>query len=219
MNKTIALVLLQKLSGETSLDRVSGIVQVLRRPVQIAEDGPIIEKRIPYAHDASPNDLATMAKAMIPNSAYKSCLYFEDGGIQSVTPVRRGWQFESRMRLVCWLNMLKVHGAYDTFQSSLIMAKIIRRVTVENYHDSFFSRLNCSVIGLPVQDAAIFAPYDYDEAHTQFLMPPFDFFALDLSCSFWIANECLDRINSGLDYITDQNGDVLKDQSGQPLIA
>jgi hypothetical protein len=193
MNKQIALILLSRLTDAAYLDRTSGIVQVLRRMDQISQDGPLIEKRIPYAHDASLIDNTVSGNAMIPNSAFKSCLYFEDQGISKVSAGTRGITYDSRMRLVCWMNMRLAFGDYNTAKTALVMADIISRLTtVRNFNSGFFSTLNCSVTNIPAQNAAIFQDYDYSEVEAQYMMPPFDFFALELNIRFTVPQECID---------------------------
>jgi len=42
-----------------------------------------------------------------------------------------------------------------------------------------------------VKSAAIFSKYSYDEAVTQYLMYPFDYFALDITTDFLINKSCI----------------------------
>ena len=218
MNKQIALLLLSKLSDATYLDRTSGVVQVVRKYFE-AEEGFKTEKRIPYSHSATFQELATMDKAMIPNSKHKSCLYFEDRGIDSSGYVRGIVQYTSRMRLVCWLNMQIINGMYDPTATAKIMADIIfRLLEIQNLNEDPFSRATVKLMGIAEQSQDIFSAYDYAETQTQYLMPPFDFFAIDLAVTFSISKTCLSNY-SGIvpNYLRDESGIPIVTEAGQPI--
>ncbi len=195
MNKEIAKILLATLDGATYLDRTSGVVQVVVKQVVIdQENGVAVQKRIPYSDSATLVEAAKMHNAMVPDSKYKSCLYFEDGGVAVNTPENvRGEEYLSRLRLVCWLNMERIAGRYDTDMTAKIIADVMKRIrTVRNQNSGVFVAINPVVRSIPVQDAAIFAPYDYDETISQYLFPPFDFFALDIETRFRLGNPCIE---------------------------
>lgn len=195
MNKQIALLLLSKLSDATYLDRTSGLVQVVRKYFE-SEEGFKTEKRFPYSHSATFQELATMDKAMIPNSKYKSCLYFEDRGIDSSGMIRGNVQYTSRLRLVCWLNMQIINGLYEPAATSKIMADIIfRLLEIQNLNEDPFSRVTVKLTSIAEQSQDIFSAYDYAETQSQYLMPPFDFFAIDFLVSFSMSNTCPREIN------------------------
>ncbi len=192
MNKSLSLILLDKFSDASYLDRTSGVVQIVSKYFEVADGGPKYEKKIPYATSATLQDLATMAQAMIPNSAYKSCMYFEDQGI--LINGQRGpmINYVSRMRLVCWLNMIRVLGYYDSDHTAKIMGDVIGRLTgVQNFNADPFSRITVTIGGIAQQNAQIFSDYSYDEREGQYLMPPYDFFAIDITVNFWMPAACL----------------------------
>jgi hypothetical protein len=195
VNKQISLILLSKLGDANYLDRTSGVVQVVRKHSE-TDEGFKIEKRIPYSHSATLAECSTMDKAMIPNSKHKSCLYFEDKGIDTGQDVRGNVQYTSRLRLVCWLNMNIINGLYDPAVTSKIMADIIfRLMEIQNQNEDPFSRVTVKLAGIAEQSQDIFSAYDYAERETQFLMPPFDFFAIDFTVTFSISKECDRTIN------------------------
>jgi len=218
VNKQISLILLSKLGDATYLDRTSGVVQVVRKYNE-TDEGFKIEKRIPYAHSATWQELATMDKAMIPNSKFKSCLYFEDKGIDIGQDVRGNVQYTSRLRLVCWLNMNIINGIYDPTVTSKIMADIIfRLLAVQNENSDPFSRVTVKLAGIAEQSQDIFSAYDYAERETQFLMPPFDFFAIDFAVSFTMSKSCLPSFsNIEPNYLRDETGIPIVDGNGEPI--
>jgi hypothetical protein len=192
MNKEVAKVILATFSDANYLDRTSGVVQVFQRVVEV-EEGVSVVKRIPYSDSATYQETALMSKAMIPNSNFKSCLYFEDFGI---TPAgfnvsRSG--FLSRLRVVCWLNMDRIAGAHNTAFAAAIQGDLMKRIkSVMNYSNGTFYRMTAKIAGIPVQSDAIFANYDYDQAATQYLFPPYDYFAIDIETTFEVADKCIE---------------------------
>jgi hypothetical protein len=179
MNKEVANILLAALDGATYLDRTSGVVQVVVRQVIVdQEQGISITKRVPYSSSATFLEQAKMSEMMVPDSRYKSCLYFEDGGIVASEPLNvRGVQYLSRLRLVCWLNMKDIAGGYDTAET----AKIRPRIT-----------------NIPIQSQVIFQNYDYDETVSQYLFPPFDYFALDIETTFRLGDPCIESFTDNI---------------------
>lgn len=188
MNKELSLILLSKLKEAPYLDRTSGLVQVINRVIDTG-DGAFINKRIPVAADCS-----GIQADMIPDSRYKGMLYFEDGGVAAPIKARNGWQYTSKLRLVCWLNTQLITGDDSTLLSARVITDIATRLSGNPFSSAPFSRIAVSISNIPVQDAAIFNKYDYSEAETQYLMPPYEYFALDLSVTYTIAGSCVSEV-------------------------
>ncbi len=201
MNKELAKIFLGTLYGATYLDRTAGVVQVVIRKVMVdQENGISIERRVPYSDSATFEEAGKMSQAMVPDSKYKSCLYFEDQGIAvGDTFGGRGPVYTSRLRVVCWLNMERIVGAYDTAVTTQIMADVIKRIrALNNSNKGVFISIRPKVVAVPIQDAAIFSPYNYDETVSQYLMPPFDFFALDIETTFTIGDPCIQSFTDNI---------------------
>jgi hypothetical protein len=195
MNKQLALILLDKLKDASYLDRTSGIVQVITRVTE-GDGGIRVEKKLPFTSFATYEDYGNAEKLMVPDSRFKSCLYFEDNGViqQNASAVRgvRGATYESRIRIVCWLNTLIISGAPDMLLSAKVMADIVKRLTqTPHFNSEPFININTSIATIPAQDDRIFSQYDYDATRTQYLMSPFDFFAIDLLVNYQIPDACL----------------------------
>lgn len=227
MNKQIALILLDKIVNAPYLDRASGIVQVLNKTEVVDDSGFKITKAIPYTSFATYEQCGKPENIMIPNSNFKSCLYFEDNGVIPRGRKRNSSLFESRLRLVVWLNTQKITGVYDPLLAGKVMADMVQKLTSVNHFsgDSFCIDMTVIITAILPQDVNIFSRYSYKDSEKPFLMMPYDFFAMDLSTSFMIPDYCFNQIVTvdtelcppsdadltmlgGLQY--DENGNYLK---------
>lgn len=191
MNKHIALLLLSKIKDAPYLDRVSGVVQVVESMAQ-TPDGLSYTKRMPYSSTATADEMGKIDAAMIPDSNFKSCLYFEDGGLKVLGNVRDGLRYQSSLRLVCWLNTAMINTDEDKLMVAKVMPDICSKWgTVEIFNETPFTQVKVTGMSMPPADKNIFAPYDYDERATQYLIHPYEFFAIDLTVDFTVVNSCL----------------------------
>lgn len=202
MNKEVALLLLDKIKSAPYLDRVSGLVQTFEK-VYEDELGRAIKKRLPVSSFASFQDCADKPQPqidMIPNSRYKSLLYFEDQGISSPTQNRLGFDYISRIRLVCWLNTKLIAGQSNMLMSAQVINDLVGKlVGINPWNVAPFTRISVKVAGIPNQDKGIFSKYDYREEESQYLMPPFEYFAIDFNVYYTIPKDCLPPIETSLD--------------------
>lgn len=188
MNRALAEILLSKLNTATYIDKKAGIVYPFEKVV-VPETGPKVVKRIPVAYINEENVI------MIPDGRNKCMVYFEDKGISSPSKVGRGWQYVSNMRLVCWLNSKLISGQPDSTLVAMIITDITDKLTgFGHFNSTPFTRILPKVTQVPAQDKSIFSKYDYEEKDIQYLMQPYDYFAIDLNISFTIPVSCLNSI-------------------------
>jgi len=193
MNKELSLILLSKLQDAPWISRTSGVVQVVNRVIDTG-DGTFVTKRVPLAAYATSQDCGGTQADMIPDSSYKGMLYFEDGGVTAPVKARTGWQYTSKLRLVCWLNTQLITGDDSTLLSARVITDIATRLSGNPFSNTPFSRIAVSISNIPMQDATIFSKYDYSETETQYLMAPYEYFALDLSVTYIIAGSCVNEV-------------------------
>lgn len=195
MNKYLSLVLMAKLSGLEYISKAGGLVQTIQKVIPNGTDKPTI-KKIPISavHQAPENCDLTEAISVqfIPESKLKGMFYFEDNGSTTDTSKRHtGLNFwRSRMRLVVWMNQKLINTTYDIEMVAIAMNEMIYRLTREKFNSGVFKNIMVAVSSVASQTSDIFSAYDYNEAETQFLMPPYDFFALDLDITFGIPKNC-----------------------------
>ena len=162
------------------LDLVGGIA----RPQKIRVGD--VEKTLPATPDAdNPNGYLWLT----PDSGKSGIAYFEllNNYKKEAVGAGRGFAFEALVRCVVWLNTKRLSpaGAVPAAMASVVSV-------LQGRYDTQLPILNLQVF--PDQEAArgpeLFAKYTYDEAETQFLMLPFEYFAFDFTVSFVLAANC-----------------------------
>ena len=195
MIKDIANILKAKLQPLPFVDRLAGVVQIARS--QETVEGKLIQTRFPISCDVNGEDCAEGGQRLIdliPNSEKKSVFYFEDiGGAQFIDRTRNDLNFQANLRLVGWLNMKEL-GKNQCSVTSLIVANVIRALTQgkKTFNEDPFTRITIEINQQVLNNANIFSDYTYKETETQYLMYPYDFFALDLRVFFSINENCMD---------------------------
>lgn len=189
MNRALSLILLNALGNLPYIDKKSGVVQVVEKA--IATSGGSVLKKFPFSSLATLKGVDQIGKLvdMTPESQFKGILYFEDKGINLGKPSASTNEYISDFRLVVWLNT-KIAGT----SRGNAMSEIVFKLTAERIptiDTQVFKMVNVKVSNIPPVTPAIFAEYDYDEAKSQYLIPPFDYFAIDISVSYRIPKGCL----------------------------
>ena len=186
MNEAIASIVKTYVQGIDLADKVSGLV----RPVTLKVGDS--NKTYPVAWDVSHADcIKGKYNDLMPNSKYKSIVYFEDQGTTFLDRVGTSQYFESRLRLVGWINTKK-SPAMDCpapLSSQMIMQIVeclpTKTVNVDPFHTMFF-KIDSEVI----KSNAIFSAYTYDEQMSQYLFYPYDYFALNITVKYAHADNC-----------------------------
>jgi hypothetical protein len=197
MNQAIANIIKARIEGLDFIDKIAGLTAVTYFDIKGA-DGNLVQKSFPIACCVTAADCKEGAyNDLMPNSEYKTVIYFEDGGI-SFNKSESNWKYyTSKLRLVCWINVAKIleedckNGTTCTLAAHLI-AEIIRTLPAFAKNYPPFDFVYSEVVDQVIRSNSIFAAYTYDEKHAQYLMYPYDYFALDIQTSFAI---CLKSTN------------------------
>jgi hypothetical protein len=181
----IATILKDRIAAFTYVDKIGGLVRVARQQRAGAE---IV---IPVAGDvdeAYACDPATI-RDMVPDDRYGCMVYFEDRGTTRITERTRGTSYRASLRLVCWVNTLKFGS--DPTTADRILEQFTNDLNVgQPYNTDTLIGLKHSVEGFPQRGASIFSQYTYPEAERQYLLWPFDAFALDIIATYRIKPGC-----------------------------
>lgn len=170
------------------VDTFAGLAQVVtyKNP---DENGNIATKKMPVSYDTQGLgcNTASKEKDLVPNSAKKGIIYFEDnGGMQVIRNLSGGRkQYRGNVVLVCWMNRKKsVGGTYCEVGKAAFdeITEKLRGVLPSKW----FINLKASAVRFR-QDPQVFSKYTYDETVLQFLRPPFEYFAIDLTVTFITA--------------------------------
>jgi hypothetical protein len=210
LNKELASTLRNKLTALPFVDKLAALVQTVEDVQFSDDDAPKTtpyRNKFPVSYDVigagtSGTDYQGREKDLVPDSSKKSIIYFEDFGSTIVAVRDLGLtEFNSKLRLICWLNRQRFTGdAYSEISAYCIAAILGKLAAPPHFKDNgIFKRLNVKATAIPAQNADLFSRYTYDQTVRQFLRPPFEFFGIDLSCNYHAGISCFDPINFNID--------------------
>ncbi len=210
MTTDIADILKSQINALPFIDKLAGLVKTVVISDQ-NESGQKIKKSFPIACNVSGDECVNNGayKDLTPNNSYKSVLYFEEAGGTQLTGIERGkMHFRSQVRLVGWLNLKKM-GLTDCQYSSTAVLQIIRELSAMiqpgNYGNKYI-HLRVTGINEIEKSSAIFGRYTYDESINQYLVYPFDYFALNISVEFSVNPSCIENEEIPDIELCDDNG-------------
>lgn len=184
MNVLVAKIIKDLLSPLPYFDLAAGLVQVITKSE--SSENKSVTKRFPMEVDVSEE---ANSNALYPREDINGMFFLEDGGAKSEG--QNDWT--SDLTLVCWFCPKKIASNPEAVAANALADISDTFKTFQN--SSPVSRLKINIVSMPQRDAAIFSKYTFDEGQTQFLMPPFDFFALKLKCSYRLNPNCLTPLN------------------------
>ncbi|MBC3785714.1 hypothetical protein [Spirosoma utsteinense] len=170
------------------ISRLAGLVKTLETDAYT----PGKAAKFPVALDSEANPCTGIGKRfpdLVPDQKERLIVYLEDGGSSN-----NGGKWTSRLRLIGWGNADLLTGA-DGVLTAVLIAKIERLLkTIRAPADSPISSLRCEIVGTPSSSVNLFQNYTYTETRSQFLLPPYFAFGLDLSISFTLNLTCYDSL-------------------------
>lgn len=179
MIDVVANTLAHKLEHLNFLSLVAGIA----RAQKLSVDGKI--KTLPAFPDPEKKNGYVW---LTPQSAESGISYFEALSNEQTGEMAggRGFNYSAKLRLVVWLNTSRLSPP----DVGAMMAACVS--ALQGPHSDYppvqFIRVT------PDREVPrspdIFARYTYDEAETQFLMLPFEYFAFDFSVAYVLRNNC-----------------------------
>ena len=187
MIKSICRDLLSRLIANNKLsfiDVYSGLVQPVTFK-QPNKDDVMITKRMPVSYNVIGDESCTKSPemALIPNSKKKGIIYFEDAaGITTIRDLSGGRKlYRASLIMVVWLNRRKISGEDYSNIAPSAYAAIEEKLRVSKDGENEIKNISFTRFR---QGPEIFAKYSYDETETQFLRPPFEYFAVDVTVNF-----------------------------------
>lgn len=192
MNQTIANIIKDYIDDLDFVDKIAGLVSTTY--LSITDDkGVKVTKSFPISCTTTANDCKEgLYNDLCPDSRYKTIIYFEDGGVTFNKHEGVFKCFTSKLRLVCWINILKLEGEVcpsgdPCTASADIIKKILCALPTHPVNVSPFATVFPVVTNQVIRSNAIFSQYSYNEKQTQYLMYPYDYFALEISTDFCIC--------------------------------
>lgn len=205
MNVDIANIIKSYIIGQPFVEKIGGLVRPLS--FQQVDGDRSYNKTIPIDCGTTYTDcIKGKYTDLVPNSKYKSIIYFEDGGTSFSSSEPRDFSFESRLKLVCWLNQKKL-GKSACSISAVAILNILKIIPDGHFNSTPYTRIRIQAVGQDAKSPAIFSRYTYDEKVLQYLLYPFDYFALNLKINFTVPRSCIiDWTNGSETSCEDDNG-------------
>lgn len=184
MNNKIAKILKGYIKDLTWIDKISGLVQTVVVLVPNGKDSSV-QKSYPVSCDITADACKKGAyQDLCPDSKKKSVLYFEDKGIQEIERYGNKIKFKAIIRLVAWLNLCLISDTCGSSGDYVI--DVIKALPKTPFSTPDFTGISIVLISQAERDVSIFSKYTYSETAVQYLLYPYDFFALDISIEFTI---------------------------------
>lgn len=192
MNQAIANIVKSYISDLAFVDKIAGLVSTIYVDVT-DENNNRTQKSFPVACCTTADDCKNGAyNDLTPNSAYRTVIYFEDGGVTFNRQRGVFKYFTSRLRMVCWINVAKLYSD-DCYNdnpctaSTRLITEIIRSIPDFPQDYSPLMQVRSKITNQVIRDNSIFGKYTYNEKQTQYLLAPYDYFALDIETEFAIC--------------------------------
>lgn len=194
MNQTVANILKGYLEDCESdfVDKIAGLVQTVYENA-IDKDGNKVQKAYPVSCTFTADDCKNgNYNDLTPDSKYKTVIYFEDGGVTFNNRQGKFICYTSNLKLVCWINVKKyASGVCDIGDPCTASAEIIKKILCclpsQPVYATPFSRFMPTVVSEDIRSNSIFSKYTYNELQTQYLLYPYDFFALNIRTDFCVC--------------------------------
>jgi hypothetical protein len=181
-------ILISKIETLPFIDKKAGVVKVISYK-EDKKNGRVIS--FPASVNTTLEQCEGRYTDLLPDSKKKSVLFLEDRGVRFVEKEGRKMHFRGSVNLVCWLNMPLLGYADQPSISGLAIASIISRFPDTPFNSGIFNMINIQVIGQEAKSVNPFSRYTIDETVKQFLMYPYDYFALAIDIDFMITKDCI----------------------------
>lgn len=195
MTTDLAQILREQIEDLPFVERIAGLVrtQIMTEETDLGKK----RKSFPVACDVSAEDCVKKGKYqdLVPNDKVKSVIYFEEnGGSQFLEFVRGDYKYRSSLRLVGWLNLKKLGVTGCSYSANAVM-QILSALPMKPFNAlSKYTRVEITGVSEMEKSNAIFAKYTYDEGVSQYLMYPFDFFALNITLEYIVPRACISEM-------------------------
>lgn len=195
MNADIADKLGSFFVGEPWCDKMGGLVKVIKYQSQDRNNNPVITT-LPVGCRTDFSQCKNKGYTdLLPNNSYRSLFYFEDGGITFQKRNGDKSEFVSRLKMVGWLNMKKfVLPAGVCSISGKIISQILKAMPSQSINFGIYTEARVKLISEDIKSPAIFQRYSIPEEVMQYLLYPYDYFALNFQVEYVINRNCPDDL-------------------------
>ena len=199
MNQQIADILKGYISGVNFVDHITGLIQVgyltqgevMKKTGSQFKFGELTQIKVPMSmgYMDCTTDKPYSYDLYYPDKKYKSVIFFEDGGVRMVAQHRTQTDYIASLRLVCWFNKKKINPNATCNQLIQVLNDLILDV---HPNTADFNRIYVEIKGQQEHSETIYSKYDLDVGMYQFMMWPYDLFAIDYDISFSVT--CFEEV-------------------------
>lgn len=184
MIRKITDLIVNEISGLNFVDHIGGIVKEL----EINKNGEI--KKYPNIL----NTTTLKHETFLPESQYKSVIFFEDNGVTSDNNDNRHNNYIANIRLIAWYNLPKINSTY--YDGALLTQTLIYNIPDTLANNDYLTKINIDIVGEVAKSKSIFGKYDFKEDQWQYLNYPYDYAAIDLVVRFSVPRNasCFDAV-------------------------
>lgn len=190
MIQQLATVLLGKITDEGMpwIDKTAGLV----RPITTKLKGK--PQTWPIATDVTDplacNSEGVPIGAMMPDNKYKSILFIEADGYPTRKDERIGApSWRAKFRIIVWMNCNRFGG--DQACGDIAYENIVSALDGYPFDSPPFLFCFFNVTGGgPVRGSEVFGKYTFNEARSQYLHYPYDYFAMNVEMDFVLPKGC-----------------------------
>jgi len=183
----IAELIRTEISGLTWADRIGGVV----KPARISVAGEEKVFPIDFNNLADPCNPSVYLD-FVPDSSKRSIIYFEDQGLEVVNSGCTFTDCTASLKLVCWTNLARINADYT--DAVPLKLDLVKNIPARLPNTDWITKILATFAGEDTKSPAIFSAYTYDETMTQYLIYPYDYFALNYSVKFSFANSCFEDV-------------------------
>jgi hypothetical protein len=196
MNTDIAEILRAKIAGLNFIDRLAGLIRPLIK-IDVAQDDQnvdyVVRKVFPIACNVTAAQCEEDGRYLdlVPNDKYAPLMYFEDRG---VVPVKREgdlYYFKSRLRLVGWINLNRFDTTSCSISAMMVMI-LMKQFPNVKFNSGNYQRISITSLAEAPKSSDIFGAYSYLQETNQYLLYPYDYFAIDIETDFAISSKCIE---------------------------
>ena len=187
MISKVAELIKSEISSIIWIDKIGGIVKPGR--VKVAGEDKIFPI---YLNDLADPCNASVYLDFVPDSKKMSIVYFEDQGIDVVNSGCTFTDCIGSLKLVCWANLEKINIDYTS--AEILKLDLLKNIPARLPNTEWVTKILATFEGEDIKSPAIFGAYTYDETMTQYLIYPYDYFALNYKVKFSIASECFEDV-------------------------
>jgi hypothetical protein len=145
-----------------------------------------------YINDSADPCNPSVYLDFVPDSKKMSVVYFEDAGLEVVNSGCTFTDCTASLKLVCWANLIRINADYT--DATLLKLDLIKNIPARLNNTDWITKILVTFAGEDIKSPAIFGGYSYDETMTQYLIYPYDYFALNYSVKFSFVNSCFEDV-------------------------